>query len=438
MKVAIIPAYNEADTIGTVVLRTKKHVDKVIVVDDGSTDKTAEVAKLAGAEVIQHTPNGGKGSALKTGFKFVQKLHADVVVCVDGDAQHNPDDIPKLLAPILNGEAEMVIGSRYLYKDHKKEIPFYRRLGQWVLTSTSNCGAEEKITDSQSGFRAFSGDVIDKFRFKQTGFSIESEMFNDAIENNIKIIEVPISMRYKGLDTSTETPGKHGFGVLNYILKIVMEKRPLLFFGVSGMILLVFGLLFGLYSLNFYFINNNMPFGPSLLAAILILLGVLSVFAGMILNSIRIMIQGQAQMDKHREELLLKNISEQLNQKIVPMTPSQASALLLGIDEKITQGLSTWGSNQKMVSPKYIDAFGLPWFYTMNNLQFSILLELIKQEKVLGLTSSNSYRVDQLQEPNDQNSISSLPVSYDEELEVSVGNSEDEENSNVVKVRTGG
>ena len=137
-----------------------------------------------------------------------------------------------------------------LKKEHKKCMPKYRRFGQRVLTATLNFGSNCKITDSQSGFRAFSGDILGKFNFGQNGLSVESEMLEDAIENNIKIKEVPISIRYDGLDTSTEKPAKHGLGVLNFIIKTVMDRHPLLFFGFSGLILLILGLTFGILSLE--------------------------------------------------------------------------------------------------------------------------------------------------------------------------------------------
>jgi glycosyltransferase involved in cell wall biosynthesis len=409
MKVAIIAAFNEEDTIGTVVIKTKKHVDKVIVVNDGSSDKTAEVAKLAGAIIVKHTTNGGKGMALKTGFKFVQNLNPDIVVCLDGDAQHNPDDIPILLVPIEKGEADMVIGSRFLVKDHKKEIPLYRRFGQWLLTVATNLSTSEKITDSQSGFRAFSGDVIDKFRFNQTGFSIESEMLSDATENSIKIKEVPIPMRYDGLNTSTETPGKHGFGVLNNILKIVIEKRPLLFFGVAGMILLIFGLLFSVYCINFYLSYNSVPFGPSLLAAVLILIGVLSIFAGMILNYMLIMIHGRVQTDQHKEERLLKNIIDQINQKSTSLMQSQAS-ILSSIDTKTAQSMSILGSNQRIASPDNFKVHNSPGFITLSNSQLWMILEYIKQRNFMGITSENSHRKDLLYGYLHENGTSGLDV----------------------------
>ncbi|MHA2064666.1 MAG: glycosyltransferase family 2 protein, partial [Candidatus Thorarchaeota archaeon] len=250
MKAAVICAFNEEDTIGSVVLRTKRYVDKVIVIDDGSNDKTAETAQLAGAKVVQHLTNGGKGEALKTGFEAVEKLDPDVVVCLDADCQHDPDDIPMVIAPILSGKADMVIASRYLDCEHTKKIPRYRRFGLWVLTKTSNFGSDVKVTDTQCGFRAFSGEALGKFGFRQTGFSIESEMLEDAIESGLRIQEVSIPTRYEGLDTSTEKPGKHGLGVLNFVINTLRERRPLFYFGVSGAILLIIGLVFAILSVE--------------------------------------------------------------------------------------------------------------------------------------------------------------------------------------------
>jgi len=161
---AILPAYNEEVSIGSVVLQTKKYADRIIVVDDGSSDRTAEVAEMAGAEVIRHPQNRGKGAALKTGFEALNCT--GVVVTIDTDGQHDPADIPRLVAPILQGEADMVNGSRYL-NGNKKDTPMYRRVGQKVLDTATNFDAGLSVTDSQSGFRAFSGRAKDVFRFHQ-------------------------------------------------------------------------------------------------------------------------------------------------------------------------------------------------------------------------------------------------------------------------------
>ncbi len=178
---AILPAYNEEVAIGSVVLRTKQYADRVIVVDDGSSDRTAEVARLAGAEVIRHQKNMGKGAALKTGFEALNDLQSEaylhisggmgpksgnesqnghgIIVTIDTDGQHDPADIPKLVEPILKGEADMVNGSRYL-NGNKKDTPFYRRMGQKVLDAATNLDSGLSVTDTQSGFRAFSSQQI--------------------------------------------------------------------------------------------------------------------------------------------------------------------------------------------------------------------------------------------------------------------------------------
>ena len=192
---AILPAYNEEVAIGSVVLRARQHADRVLVVDDGSQDRTAEVAELAGAEVIRHAENMGKGAALRTGFAAADG--ADVIVTIDTDGQHSltevssscapdgaqldPADIPKLVAPILAGEAEMVNGSRYL-NGNKRDTTLYRRLGQRVLDFATNLDSGLSVTDSQSGFRAFAGGVRDVFSFRQDGLAIESEMLADAAQ----------------------------------------------------------------------------------------------------------------------------------------------------------------------------------------------------------------------------------------------------------------
>lgn len=215
--IAIIPTYNEEVAIGSIVLRTLQYVDKVLIVNDGSDDKTEEVAKLAGAEVINHTKNLGKGEALKSAFQAIGDAY--IIVTIDGDGQHNPDEIPNLIKPILEDGADLVNGSRYM-NGPEENTPAYRRVGQQVLDAATNISAGIKITDSQSGFRAFSNKAKDCFRFKDTGFGIESEMLVDAAEAGLKIVEVPITVRYD-VDGSTKDPITHGVGVL---LKITKDK----------------------------------------------------------------------------------------------------------------------------------------------------------------------------------------------------------------------
>lgn len=213
--VAIIPAYNEEKALADVIGKTLEHVDEVIVVDDGSSDKTSEVAIEAGARVIKHSVNLGKGEALKSGFKAIGD--DSIIITIDGDGQHNPSEIPDLVRPIIEDGADLVNGSRYM-NGPEENTPAYRRVGQKVLDIATNISAGTKVTDSQSGFRAFSPKSRNVFRFKDTGFGIESEMLVDAAESGLKIVEVPITVRYD-LDGSTKDPITHGVGVLFNIAK---------------------------------------------------------------------------------------------------------------------------------------------------------------------------------------------------------------------------
>ena len=214
--VAIIPAYNEEVALGSIILRTLQYVDEVIIVNDGSDDKTVDVAKLAGAEIINHATNLGKGEALKSGFSAIGD--ADVVVTIDADGQHNPDEIPSLIKPIIEDGADLVNGSRYM-NGPEENTPAYRRVGQQVLDNATNISAGIKVTDSQSGFRAFSPAACKVFRFYDTGFGIESEMLVDVAEAGLKIVEVPITVRYD-VDGSTKNPVTHGVGVLLKIINV--------------------------------------------------------------------------------------------------------------------------------------------------------------------------------------------------------------------------
>jgi glycosyltransferase involved in cell wall biosynthesis len=280
----ILPAYNEEVSIGSIVLLTRFYADNVIVVDDGSSDRTAEVARKAGAEVIIHETNAGKGGALKTGFTAAVDLGADIIVTMDSDGQHNPADIPRLVDPILKGEAEMVNGSRYL-NGLDRNTPIYRRVGQRVLDRFTNLNSGLRITDSQSGFRAFAASTKDIFRFNAQGMAIESEMLADAGKSGVRIKEVEIGVRYD-VDCSTVNPIKHGFGVLLMVLKDIEFNRPLYYLTVPGLSLGVGGLIMGAHFLQDFTMGIGLQFGPTMLMVLFIVIGTFMALTGILLHSV--------------------------------------------------------------------------------------------------------------------------------------------------------
>jgi glycosyltransferase involved in cell wall biosynthesis len=283
MIIAALPAYNEEIAIGSVVLRAKRHVDRVIVIDDGSSDATALVAELAGAEVVRHESNMGKGVAIKTAFEVAMEKGADILVVLDSDGQHNPDEIPHVVAPIINGEADMVNGSRFL--TGKNEVPKYRRVGQEVLTRATNMNGVD-VTDSQNGFRAFSKDTFGIFKFRQNGLAVESEMLLEAAEAGLRVVEVPIGCRYDVANASSEHPLRHGVSVLSFIVSQLQRKHPLLYFGVPGVVLFSMGVILSFQTLYGYKQMGDFWEGKAIAAVMFTLLGTFSMFTGLILNSL--------------------------------------------------------------------------------------------------------------------------------------------------------
>lgn len=283
--IVAIPAFNEEIAIGSVALRSRKYADEVVVVDDGSKDHTAEIATLASVKVLPHLNNGGKGAAIKDAFAYAKKQNADILVLIDGDGQHNPDEIPALLAPILNGEADMVNGSRFLVQNGN-HVPAYRRLGQEVLTFATNAGGNMNITDTQNGFRAFSKKTFDCFTFGQSGMAIESEMLMDAAKVEMRIKEVPINVRYDVAKASTYNPISHGVGVLNSILGLISQRRPLLFFGIPGAILLITAAVFCFLVLNTFNNTHEVAIGYAMIFVLCTVIGIFSIFTGLMLWSI--------------------------------------------------------------------------------------------------------------------------------------------------------
>lgn len=280
--IAAIPAYDEEKYIGTIVLKTRQYVDEVIVVDDGSTDNTSSVASLAGATVIRHDKNKGKGAAIQSILAEARKKNPDILILLDADFQHDPDEIPILIRPIISDGFDLAIGSR---EQQRGKIPRYRRIGQRVLSYFSRILSKEKVIDSECGYRALSARAIAELKLRQKGFAIETEMIAAATEKGLKITEVPISAIYTK-DSSTLNPLSHGVGVLTWIFAMISERRPLLFFGIPGVVLVAAGLYLGIWVIDVAQGGGGVPAGRAMISVLLVLAGVFSTFTAIILNAI--------------------------------------------------------------------------------------------------------------------------------------------------------
>jgi len=274
-----------------VIEKSLPYVDKVVVCDDGSTDDTAVLAKKAGAVVISHEKNLGYGATISTLFDYCRKNNAEIMVTLDGDGQHNPDQIPDLINVILKHKVDVVIGSRSLKDD--KDLPSYRRTGIKIITSTINSATNLKVTDSQSGFRAYSKSAIDLIHPTESGMGVSTEILVKISNNGLSIAEVPITVSYTG-DTSTEHPVTHGSHVIGTTLKYVSIKHPMYFYGIPGILLFISGLLMGVSFLDGYLdpVAPKVLYGLILGSIISILLGSMLIITSILLFSMANLIRG--------------------------------------------------------------------------------------------------------------------------------------------------
>ena len=284
MKVTVgIPAYNEEKNIASIIVKLKKISSEIIVCNDGSVDSTAEIAEKLGATVINHTKNLGYGSAMKSIFLKSKEIGSEVLITLDADGQHDVNDIEKILKPITDKKCDIVIGSRFLEKS--ENIPNYRKLGINIITKITNATMKDHLTDSQSGFRAYSNKVINEISPSESGMGVSTEILIKASNKNFRIGEVPITVSYQG-DTSTHNPVSHGTSVLLSTLKFTSIEHPLKFYGIPAVIFLVIGISFITWSIQIYADEGSLITNITLIGATTIIVGLILSIAAILLYSL--------------------------------------------------------------------------------------------------------------------------------------------------------
>jgi len=284
LKIVIgIPAYNEEKNIGSIILKLKQKYDKIIVCDDGSTDMTSSISTALGAVVVKHKKNQGYGAAIRTIFDEFKKTDSDILVTFDADGQHKISEIESMVKPILENTADIVIGSRFLGKTI--DLPKYRKIGIKTITGLTNAITGTKISDSQSGFRAYSKKTLNQISLIESGMGISTEILIKSSKKNMRIFEVPITILYSET-THSQEPISHGTSVIMSMIKHVVIERPLLYYGLTGLCFLILGLFFGAWTLQIYSTEKVVMTNMALMSIGGVILGTILLISATILYSI--------------------------------------------------------------------------------------------------------------------------------------------------------
>lgn len=284
LKIVCIPAYNEGKKIGDVIKKCMKHADKVVVCDDGSKDNTSDVSSKAGAIVLKHEQNQGKGYAMKTLMNYAKKNDVDIMITMDGDGQFLPEEIPKIIKPIINEGADIVIGYRF---DDDEEMPSYRKIGNKMLDKFTNLASELPFRDTQGGFRSYSKKAINAINITTDGFGVDSEILIDASKKELKIVEEKVTVIYNtGNSTSTKNPISHSSEVVISILESIAINHPLKYLGIPGIILIVIGIIFAAFVLITFNDIRYFSIPYTLVSMTTIMIGIILLLMSVVLFSI--------------------------------------------------------------------------------------------------------------------------------------------------------
>jgi len=285
LKITIgLPAFNEEENIASMIVKLKKITDRVIVCNDGSTDLTGEIAERMGAIIINHPRNLGYGASIRSIFHKADELDSDVLVTFDADGQHRVEDIERVVEPILKNYADIVIGSRFL-EDDNTDTPSYRKLGIKAITNIANTSLDMKLTDSQSGFRAYNKKVLKEITPSEHGMGVSTEILIKANKMGFKIKEVPIRILYPG-DSSTHHPISHGMSVILSTMKFISIEHPLKFYGIPGLVFFAIGLFFIIWTIQSFTETRQIITNISLIGIGSVILGTIFSVTAIMLYSL--------------------------------------------------------------------------------------------------------------------------------------------------------
>lgn len=309
----VIPAYNEEYQIGNVIMHLPDFVDHVVVVDDGSIDRTTEIATKQGAIVVSHKNNRGLGAAFQTGINAVLKMNVDIMVNIDADGQFDSNDIEKIISPILNEEADFVTASRFKDKSvypNMSPVKFYgNRFMSWFISKLTR----QKFYDVSCGFRAYSKETLLQLNLFGD-FTYTQETFIDLAFKDLAIIEVPVHVKGKrehGKSRIASNLFRYAFQTTKIIIKTYRDYKPFYLFAWVGMIIFLIGLIFGLFLLHHYILTDS--FSPhkwaGFVSGFFVIISLIFILIGFILDMFSRMRQNQEKILFELKKRSNKNIN---------------------------------------------------------------------------------------------------------------------------------